>query len=171
MSIRIREAQPADAAAIISYMQQMAAEPNITVPLTPGEFNPTVEQEQQLISDFAERPNCLFLLAEVDGQIVGVLTCEGSKRRVLQHATTVGISVAHDWRDRRVGRQLMQAAINWARHSAVVTRIELTVYATNERAIHLYTSLGFEREGYHRHTHHQHGDYIDSISMALLLEE
>lgn len=171
MTVIIREAQPTDAAAIISYMQQLAAEPNITVPLTPGEFNMTVEQEQQLISDFAQRPNCLFLLAEADDQIVGVLTCEGAKRKVLRHTTTLGISVAQGRRDQGIGRLLMQAAIDWARRSDVVTRIALTVYAINERAIHLYSELGFQREGYHRHTHYQHGGYIDMISMALLLEE
>ena len=45
-------------------------------------------------------------------------------------------------------------------------RVELEVYADNERAIHLYEKLGFEQEGLLRMTTVRNGRYVDEYKMA-----
>jgi RimJ/RimL family protein N-acetyltransferase len=167
----IREAQPDDAAAIIVYIQRIAEEPNIDIVLGPGEFNLTVEQEQRILADFAAADNSLFLVAEADEQIVGVLSCRGGQRRAVQHTTTLGMTIARDWRDRGIGKALMARTIAWARQSGVVRRIELHVYERNARARHLYETFGFEIEGRRRRSIFRDGAYHDDLLMALLLDK
>jgi RimJ/RimL family protein N-acetyltransferase len=49
-----------------------------------------------------------------------------------------------------------------------LTRIELTVYADNVRAIALYRSVGFQQEGVLKDAALIDGVYLDSLLMALV---
>jgi len=46
-----------------------------------------------------------------------------------------------------VGTALMKALLDIADNWLMLVRVELTVFEDNERAIHLYEKLGFEKEG------------------------
>jgi RimJ/RimL family protein N-acetyltransferase len=165
----MREAQPSDAAPLLAYVRRLLAEPDINMPLTPGEFNLTVEEEQQLLADFAAAENSIFLIAEVNGQIVGEITCKGGKRQATRHSVILGISVDQAWRHQGIGSALMARAIDWAKQTGIVTRLELQVYARNSRAIWLYEKFGFQVEGRRRQVVYQNGEYLDDLVMALLL--
>jgi RimJ/RimL family protein N-acetyltransferase len=165
----IREAQPDDAAPLLAYIRRLLAEPDINIPLLPSEFNLTVEEEQQLLADFAAAENSISLIAEVDGQIVGEINCKGGKRQATRHSALLGISVDQAWRNQGIGNALMAQAINWARGTGIVTRLELQVYARNSRAIWLYEKFGFQVEGRRRRVIYQNGEYLDDLVMALLL--
>jgi RimJ/RimL family protein N-acetyltransferase len=167
--ITIRPARPEDAAQIIAYARRVFAEPGINLITMADEFNPTAESEARLITEMNRASNSLFLVAEDDGRIVGQLTLQGGKRRNVAHAATLGITVAKEWRGQGVGRRLMEYAIEWARRSSVLTRIELYVFVRNTNAIRLYESCGFEVEGRRRRAAHREGEYLDDLVMSLLL--
>jgi len=169
MDFTIREGQPDDAEKIIAYVNRLAAEPGISIGLSPGEFKLTVEQERQFIADRAAEDNSLFLVAEVDGEIVGVLTLRGGARRAMRHEAVLGMSVKQEWRGRGIGDALMTYAVDWARRSGVITRLELQVFVRNTTAIHLYEKHGFEVEGCRRKAIFREGEYHDDYVMALLL--
>ena len=59
---------------------------------------------------------------------------------------------------------LIDAADKWLD----LRRIELTVFADNERAIRLYERFGFEREGIMRAYAFRDGRYADGVMMARL---
>jgi RimJ/RimL family protein N-acetyltransferase len=63
----------------------------------------------------------------------------------------------------------MESAIQWARGSAALKRIELLVFVENELAIHLYEKYGFVVEGRLRKAVYRHERYYDDLLMALLL--
>lgn len=165
----IREAQPSDAEPLIAYVQRLAEEPDIDVPLAPGEFSLTVEEEEQLLADWHAAGNCIMLVAEVDGRIVGQLGCRGGTRKASLHAVRLGMSVARGWRNRGIGTALLERAVEWARDTGVVKRIELNVYVRNVGAIHLYEKSGFEIEGRRRRAIRHGGEYVDDYVMALLV--
>jgi hypothetical protein len=68
MQATIREAQPSDAKQLIAYVQRLAEEPDVDIPLAPGEFNLTVEEEKQILADRMALDNSIMLVAEVGGR-------------------------------------------------------------------------------------------------------
>jgi RimJ/RimL family protein N-acetyltransferase len=166
----IRPARPEDAAQIIAYARGVFAEPGVNLITMADEFNPTTESEARMISEMNRATNSLFLVAEDDGRIVGQLTLQGGKRRNVRHAATLGITVGREYRGRGIGRRLMAYAIDWARASGVLTRIELNVFVRNSNAIRLYESCGFVVEGRRRRSTHRDGEYLDDLVMGLLLD-
>jgi RimJ/RimL family protein N-acetyltransferase len=169
MQATIREAQPSDAEQLIAYVQRLAEEPDVDVPLAPGEFNLTIEEEERILADRMASDNSIMLVAEVGGQIIGQLGCRGAQRKAVRHAVTLGMSVGRGWRNQGIGTALMARAIEWARNSGIVTRIEVKVYVRNEMAIHLYEKFGFQIEGRRRAPICHAGEYVDDYIMALLL--
>ena len=169
LPVRIRPADPEDAAELIAYFRRIFAEPGINLITEVDEFAPTVEMESRTIRDFARQVNSLFLVAESNGQVVGQLTLEGGKRRNVRHSAVLGITVARAWRGQGIGRGLMEYAVRWARDGRLLTRIELHVFARNEGAIHLYRAMGFELEGRRRGAVVRDGEPLDDLVMSLLL--
>jgi len=111
----------------------------------------------------------LSLVAEVQGQVLGSADLHpagASLRR--RHAMGMGISVAAEAQGQGIGRALMAALMDYADNWGQVLRIELTVYADNARAIRLYESFGFQREGLMRAYALRNGVYVDTLAMARL---
>jgi RimJ/RimL family protein N-acetyltransferase len=164
----IREAVPADAGAAIQHVKRLAEEPGINILLAPGEFDLTVEQEEAFIEEAAASGNSLFLVAELEGKLVGVLTCMGGKRQGNRHAGHLGVSVAAGHRGQGIGTALLERAVEWARANPVVRRVELHVFERNAAARRLYERMGFEVEGRRRRAAFRDGEYLDDYVMALL---
>ncbi len=82
----------------------------------------------------------------------------------------MGISIREDFRDRGLGRKMLETLIEWAKADGEICRISLKVIATNERAIKLYENLDFEREGILRNSVRlENGTFLDEVLMARLL--
>lgn len=169
MKAIIREAQPSDAKQIIAYVNRLIEEPNSNLEMSPGEFTHTVEEEAEILAAFAASENSLYLVADLDGAIVGSLNCKGSNRKAIRHAVTLGMSVDQAYRNQGIGGQLMARTIEWAKGTGIVKRIELAVFERNAIAIHLYQKFGFEIEGKRRKAGFRDGAYHDGLIMALLL--
>jgi RimJ/RimL family protein N-acetyltransferase len=168
----VRAARPDDAAGVIALLTPIFAEPLNNLLTEPGEFTMTEEQERVFLAEQAIRPNWAAFVAVTDAtpaQIIGLATADGKQRRAIRHCASIGISVAQGWRGQGVGRALMQGIVDWARASGLVTRLELEVLTRNETAIHLYERIGFQREGLKRHALLRNGEYLDELTMALLL--
>jgi RimJ/RimL family protein N-acetyltransferase len=169
MEVIIREAKPSDAAQIIAYIDRLSAEPNSNIELSPGEFSLTVEEEAGFLADFAASENSIYLVAESSGTILGMLNCRGGKRKAIHHAVTLGMSVDKSMRGKGLGGRLMARAIEWAKSTQIIKRIELAVFERNVVAIHLYQKFGFEIEGKRKKAVFRDGQYLDGLIMALLL--
>ena len=63
------------------------------------------------------------------------------------------------------GRQLVQAIIHHARQK--VEQLHLTVVSTNQPALRLYQSLGFQQYGLERNALKHNNQYSDEILMSL----
>jgi len=170
MPIIIREAKLDDAEQLIAHVTAIANEPGSQILLWPGELQLTVEDERKWISANLTAENSTLLVAESEGQIVGVLSCKGGDQKGTKHTTTLGISVHKGWRNQGVGRALMERAIAWAKETGVIKRVQLEVTAGNASGIHLYEKLGFEKEGLRRRGMFKHGEYLGTWMMALLVD-
>ncbi len=74
------------------------------------------------------------------------------------------------YRGKGLGRRLLLAALNQARTAGFI-RVELSVHADNTRAVALYERIGFISEGVQRRSVLIDGCFIDTINMALMLDE
>lgn len=83
----------------------------------------------------------------------------------------LGMVVADGWRGRGVGRALLAAAIDWARHAGA-HKVELQCWPHNDAARRLYEGMGFVQEGYlRRHYPRKTGELWDAVVMGLVLDE
>jgi L-phenylalanine/L-methionine N-acetyltransferase len=163
--ITVREATVTDAAMLVAHLQELAAEPGISIPLAPNEIA-TVEQEKAVLQTFEDSETAIMLIAQAEGQLVGELSLRSiSPRRAVRHVATLGMSVKAGWRRKGVGKELLSAAIEWA-PSAGIKRIELYVYARNTDAIALYERFGFETEGRRKAFIREGDTYLDDLVMA-----
>lgn len=79
------------------------------------------------------------------------------------------MGIIFGYRGQGLGRRLIEDALDKARKEGF-TRVELSVHAGNAPAIALYKKVGFVPEGVHRRSVLIDGHFIDTISMALMLD-
>ncbi|WP_186577727.1 GNAT family N-acetyltransferase [Aquibacillus kalidii] len=101
---------------------------------------------KQLITDDNVAERNVFLIAEINGEIVGFSRCEGSLLKRYSHRVEFGIAVLKEYWGYGIGTTLLKRSIDWA-DSNGIKKIMLSVLETNEKAIKIYQQHGFEIEG------------------------
>ncbi|MEM6805976.1 MAG: GNAT family N-acetyltransferase [Bacteroidota bacterium] len=167
--ILIREARKEDAAPLISYVKQVGAESDFLT-FGAGEFNKTVAEEEAIIEAHRIALNRIFILAELEGEIAGILNINASAKSRTQHIATFGITVQKKFWGMGIGGKLMAHMIEWCSFNPIIRKIDLEVLVNNEIAIKLYKKYGFEIEGTLRRHSFQNGQFIDSYAMGLLVD-
>lgn len=101
---------------------------------------------KQIIKTDTKNRRNLFLVAVVHNRIVGFSRCEGNHLNRFSHKVEFGVCVLKDYWGYGIGKNLLRESILWA-DSNGINKITLNVLETNEKAIKLYSKLGFEIEG------------------------
>ena len=159
MEITIRTADPSDAEAILKcYTAPLAARNTLQIP-----YRSLESVREQLTKSGAGDH---LLVAEIEGEVVGVIGLHTSSRPRVNHKAEVGMMVRDDWKGKGVGAALMQAVIELADKWLNLTRIELSVFTDNESAIALYRKFGFEIEGTLRKYAFRDGEFVDAFAMG-----
>jgi RimJ/RimL family protein N-acetyltransferase len=144
--VRIRRAEPEDAAAVLAYLCRVGAE---SVNLTFGAEGPGIgeAEEREYLARVAASDNSLAILALDGDEIVGSLTFDGGRRERLRHQGEFGISVLQAYAGQGLGKVLLEYLIGWAERGGVVRKINLKVRSDNAAAIRLYERMGWVLEG------------------------
>jgi len=159
MEITIRTADPSDAEAMLKcYTAPVAARNTLQIP-----YRSLESVREQLTKSGAGDH---LLVAEIEGEVVGVIGLHTSSRPRVNHKAEVGMMVHDDWQGKGVGAALMRAVIELADKWLNLTRIELSVFTDNESAIALYRKFGFEIEGTLRKYAFRDGEFVDAFAMA-----
>ncbi|WFR94131.1 GNAT family N-acetyltransferase [Rhizobium tumorigenes] len=85
------------------------------------------------------------------------------------HRGSLAMGIVPEFRGQGLGRLLIDAALANARQLGLI-RVELSVHADNSRAIALYEKVGFAPEGVLRRAVCIDGRFVDSVSMAIMLD-
>jgi RimJ/RimL family protein N-acetyltransferase len=164
VNVRIRAAEPGDAAALVALATAVGSEPQGWL-LADSNWR-SVADERRYIRALRRHPDGALIVADAGGLVVGRLSIVRDPHPSSPHVADLGLMVAASHRRRGIGRALLAAAEEWA-SGAGVSKLELHVFPHNEAAIALYEDFGYEREGYRRrHYRRPDGTYVDAVLMA-----
>jgi RimJ/RimL family protein N-acetyltransferase len=159
----VRDALKRDAHEVTKMLDAVAAEPQVTLVLQPGEASPA--DWRRRISESVHAPRGLFLIADSAGSVVGNLGLWPDANPASAHVAWIGMSVADGFRGVGAGGALLETALEWAA-SAGFRRAVLGVFPENARAMAFYERHGFVREGLRREQYRRGGRYHDEVLMA-----
>jgi len=132
--------------------------------------SPITDMEKQL--EWFERrtkEGMLYLTARVDGKLVGgaTLSPQTDKHR---HVGSYGIFIGKNHRNLGLGTLLTKEFVEIAKKHELEI-LQLTLYASNERAFHVYKKCGFKEVGrLTKGIKFLDGTYTDEIIMELPLK-
>ncbi len=148
-AFEVREARPADAAGVTALLQGIYGEQHFFVGAAAA---PASVLRSRLEHGRAEES--LYLVATTAHQrsgadVVGWLELHRQGAVRMQHVATLTLAVERSARRGGIGRALLRRSYSWCAEVGVI-KISLNVRASNEAALGLYLSEGFEVEGRER---------------------
>lgn len=143
----IRAARPGDGGQVLAHVREILREGEFVLS-TLEDFTMTEVKEAAWIQENLADPCRVVIIAEHEGQIIGMIDFKNGIRQRIAHHGEFGMSVNLSWRGLGVGRALLVALIEWAEENPLIEKVCLRVFTTNTRGLALYTSLGFKEEGH-----------------------
>jgi RimJ/RimL family protein N-acetyltransferase len=164
--VAIRRARPEDAAFLAGLSGHDDVEPFLGGRTATDEVSVLEEIERSL----AEPEAYGRFVVEVDGERAGMLGFVRWNERS-RIARLGGLAIHPDFRGRRLADE---AARMFQRHllgELGFHRLELEIYAFNERAVAHAERAGFVREGLRRKAYLRHGTWNDAVLFGLTAED
>jgi len=128
---------------------------------------PMEETCKSLVEDI-ER-GVIRLIALDESKVVGWCHIRPDRWEGFTHAGWLGMGVLKEYRGQGIGSALLYQTLAEAKNRCL-ERVELSVFASNLPAIHLYEKFKFEIEGRKQRARKLDGSYDDIIVMALLFD-
>jgi RimJ/RimL family protein N-acetyltransferase len=114
-----------------------------------------------------EKNETIHIVAEVNGRAVAnseITRLSGYEK----HVGMIGIAIKNGFREVGIGTEMMRTLIELGKKMDLKV-LELSAFANNERAIHVYEKIGFVETGKVPKKFYKEGKYIDETRMVLLL--
>lgn len=143
--VKIRTAVEEDAEKILNLRKILSSETYYMLK-EPNEVSDDIIQYEKNIRFFRESENNLYLVADYNNELVGLLTCSYPPFKRSKHVASFVIGVTKLYWGTGISQELINNMILWC-NSENIKRIELEVVEENLRAISLYKKYGFEIEG------------------------
>ena len=105
-----------------------------------------------------------------DDKSIGHVGLYKIDNRVRKAEFAIVIGDKNSW-GKGLGRKVTQAVVDWGFEQLNLHKVSLSVLAFNKRAIELYRSMGFRKEGALRDEQFRTGRYHDLVLMSLLDSE
>ena len=165
-TLKLREAQEKDGALVVDFMNEVAGESD-NLSFGKDEFYSNVEQEQIFLESTRKDKKSLFLLAEIDGELVAQGSLNANKRKRMKHRASFGITVKKKFWNIGIADSMLNTFLEFAQNTGVLSVISLEVRSDNIHAIHLYEKYGFKKVGIHRNFMRIDDSYYDVDLMEL----
>ncbi len=168
--IRLRATTRADLPLFVRWFN----DPEVTAYLTRfWPLSPEAEAqwfEQMLARPEYERPLVIEIRAKEGWQPIG--NCAFHRLDWRNRRAEVGIAIGEKayW-DQGYGSEALSVLLRHGFEDLNLHRIELQVFAGNDRAVAAYRKLGFVEEGRLREAEFRRGRYLDVILMSILRPE
>lgn len=167
--IRSPEANDRDGKQLLNHVEIINKETDYLI-READEFDFTVKKQKSFIRARINSAINLFIVAEINGEIIGSCILSGSNLKREKHKVDLGVSVQKKYWSLGIGRKLLEEAMDWGKENNI-KKITLKVDATNYRAISLYMKLGFKVEGsLYKDKYMSDKTYRNSYLMGLILD-
>ena len=166
----IREAEISDASEVIALLDQIGQESSFTS-LDENGLSISESEMQIFIDKQAQSENQITLLAFLNDELAGIINVTADQRPSVRHIGDIFLGIKKTFWGSGLGSILMEEAIEWAKTSGVIRRLQLTVQKRNLAAIHLYEKMGFITEGLQeRGACIERGEFLDVYLMGKLID-
>ncbi|MCL7451872.1 MAG: GNAT family N-acetyltransferase [Anaerolineae bacterium] len=136
-----------------------------------GRYGPlSLVEEEQWYEEMLQDPRTLNFSVEFEGRHIGGAGFNEIDGRSASAEVGLFIGLPALW-DQGLGSDVLHALLRFGFEQMNLNRIYLSVFARNERAVHLYEKVGFKHEGRWRQAEYRHGQYQDLLWMGILREE
>jgi RimJ/RimL family protein N-acetyltransferase len=166
VSVSIRRATPGDVEFLVDLTTNDDVDPYLAVgrDRSRGAMAAAIERSESTSDEFG-----VFVI-ELDGEPAGTVRFEVSNRRS-QISDLSGLALHPSARGRGVADVAMRLVQRYLFDDLALHRLQLKVYAFNERGLGHAERTGFVREGVRRQAY-RHGDgWVDGILFGLLAED
>lgn len=169
-ALLIREAEISDASEVIALLDQIGQESSFTS-LDENGLSISESEMQIFIDKQAQSENQITLLAFLNDELAGIINVTADQRPRVRHIGDIFLGIKKTFWGSGLGSILMEEAIEWAKTSGVIRRLQLTVQKRNLAAIHLYEKMGFITEGLQeRGACIERGEFLDVYLMGKLID-
>lgn len=127
-----------------------------------------VEKKFELWSSNDSSQGCGYSIC-VDGTLIGHITLWGLS--LPTRIATCAIIIGPEFQDKGYGRDAIRVALRLAFEEMGAHKVEIKTWDFNERAVHLYRSMGFVEEGRRRAAVLHRGMFFDLVEFGLLVDE
>lgn len=166
----IREAEPGDAAELVTFLNRVSLETDFTSLDREGILLTDTEMELFLDKQ-ARSENQISLLALLNDEIAGLVNITADQRKRVRHIGDFFIVIGKEYWNNGLGSLLLEEVVEWAQASGILRRLQLTVQTRNQAAVHLYQKNGFVIEGrQERGAYIGEGEFIDVYLMGRLID-
>ena len=108
---------------------------------------------ESLIFELKENPRALYIVAELDGSVVGY----AGLWSIFDEGHITNVAVHPDYRQRHIGEAIMKRMLDCTLREDIVHHT-LEVRPSNEAAISMYSKLGFKVEGRRKNYYADNGE-------------
>lgn len=167
VEVDVRVATVQDAKAILGLCRRVMKESPFVIGQEAEEMS--VEQQKSNILNYAQSPNSLLVVAEVDMQLVGManLTVLPSSKQA--HVAEIGVMLIKEYFGYGIATLMMEMLLEFATHTSLKV-LTLEVVEQNTKAIRLYERFGFKCVGkLSKRLRYDFKDY-DTLIMEKVLE-
>jgi RimJ/RimL family protein N-acetyltransferase len=166
VSVTVRRAEPQDADFLLELLTHEDVDPYMAVirPRDRESILAEIERSRAEPQDFGR------FVIEVDGEPAGLMGFEVANRRS-RIANLGSLAVHPSFRGRHLADE---AARLFQRHLIFdlgYHRLQLEIYAFNERALRHAERAGFVHEGVRRKAYDRHGEWVDGVIYGLVRED
>lgn len=143
--VRIVPAQPADAASLVSFLQQANQESDAVLITNLAHLTAASETDQ--LKAIAKSDHCEVIVARLGQQVIGTATIMIQPDQ--DNTGELGVVVAKEYWHQGIGTALLETILDWYQHGSELQQLVLDVFADNHRAIDLYHRFGFVESELH----------------------
>lgn len=144
--IVLRNPEPKDAQSLLDYMKQVSEETHYLVRY-PEEVKMSLQEEENFVERVGHSEKDIMMTAFVGDKVIGNTSIMRFGEQIkFRHRGSLAIALVKEYWNSGLGTIMMKEVLSYAKEAGF-EQVELGVYEDNERAIHLYEKIGFEKCG------------------------